>query len=91
MSPLLQSLVLGGFVAGADAWSTDVGLRRGGYEMGIIKNRKVGAVIEGAAFAGADYLIQKRAPKLKWPYRITLGIAAGIVVHNNVKDRRRSQ
>lgn len=66
----------------ADEMSTRAALSRpGNFEMG---HRGTGAkAVQAACFTGADLLIQKKAPKLRWYYRGLIIVGHGLVIRHN--------
>lgn len=84
---LLGPLALYTSLSLADEMSTRQALARPGtFEMG---HRGTGAkAVQMACFTGADLLIQKKAPKLRWYYRGLIIVGHGLVVRHNMKAGR---
>lgn len=77
---------------GLDCGSTLAAQRRGGVEVGPVA-RPIGPIAScaagGLAFWGADVLLQKRAPKLVWPFRVaSVGASVWLASRNHRVARR---
>jgi len=84
---VLGPLALYVALSGGDELSTRAALSRPGIvELG---HRGTGAkALQAACFIGADLLIQKKAPKLRWYYRGAIIVGHAIVIRHNMKAGR---
>ena len=56
-------------------------------ETSFIKNNNLRASYQFLVIAGGDILVQKKAPKYKWHYRIGITIIVAAAVGNNISKR----
>lgn len=90
MSDFITPLLLSTLLSTADYKSTQYFHDRGYQirELSPIKNNQIRAVSQfGLIFAG-DLVIQKKAPKYKWHYRIGITLIVGAAVGNNIAKRK---
>jgi hypothetical protein len=85
---ILESFVLAAAIAGGDYVTTRDALARGGRELSPFKNQPLRAGVQAAAIVGADQLISRRAPRLKWYWRAGLVVGMGAVMAHNLRTGR---
>lgn len=86
---VVKPLALYGLSGGADYWSTQEAIKRGGVERNVM-GPKVGPIFTVAAFTAVDVILQKHGKRTEVRVLRAIGFAfmVGCAVNNLQKGRR---